>query len=317
MRPPQIGVLLGSIVFSMTALAGVPKDLPYPAAGKQLTADEIADQVYFVNHFYALKNYSIDKVGRKTITVIVNKAKGSKPTTNTVERHLNNAYDDGTTQAKDLAIFHSGKLKGTGMLIVDFVDDAKSQSYAIWLPALRKIRRFAQPAHDDAWGGTDFTFGDVTLRKPMHETHEVLGTQVFDDCLGYVEIPEKQLGRWTKNLKQEASCAPKGRNVYRLKSTTKFKNRWYDYRISYIDIETFADYRTEYFKDGKMIKVIDRDWGSLGLDDPRALFWRYWYGKNLDTEHETWAVIPEEVVKFNRDLDSKLWSESTLRKIKR
>jgi len=316
MKPRHIGLLFVALAFSVSALAGVPKDLPYPASGATLTADQIADQVYFVNHFYALKNYSIDKEG-KSITVLVNKAKGDRPTTNTVERHLNNNYDDGVTQAKDLAIFHSGKLKGTGMLIVDFVDDSKSQSYSIWLPALRKIRRFAQPAHDDAWGGTDFTFGDVTLRKPMHETHELLGTETFNDCLGFVEIPDNQLSKWTKNIKQEGSCEPKGKNVYKLKSTTKFQNWWYDDRISYVDTETFADYRTEYFKDGKMIKVIDRDWGTLGQQDPRALYWRYWYGRNLGTDHETWAVIPDEVVKFDRDLKAKLWTESTLRKIKR
>jgi hypothetical protein len=316
MKPRQIGVMIGAVLFSVSVLAGVPKDLPYPPPGKQLTGDEIAAQVYFVNHFYALKNYSIDIDG-DTVTVLINKAKGERPTTNTVERHLNNDYDDGVTKAKDLAIFHSGKLRGTGMLIVDFVDDSKSQSYTIWLPALRKIRRFAQPAQEDAWGGTDFTFGDVTLRKPMDETHELLGTETFNDCLGFVTIPDDQLSKWTKDIKQEGSCAPKGKKVYKLKSTTKFPNWWYDYRISYVDTETFADYRTEYFKDGKMIKVIDRDWGSLGLPDKRALFWRYWYGKNLETGHETWAVIPEEIVKYNRDMDPKLWTEGTLRRIKR
>ena len=97
---------------------------------------------------------------------------------------------DGNTKAQDLAIFRSGKLKGTGMLITDYVDDAKSQSYMIWLPALRKIRRFAQPAHDDAWGGSDFTFGDVALRKPFHETHELLGKETFNDCLGFIAFGE-------------------------------------------------------------------------------------------------------------------------------
>ncbi len=153
--------------------AGVSPDLPYPTG--DVTADQIVDQVYFVNHFYALKNFAITKKGRD-ITVLVSKAQGKKPSTNTLERYLNNNYgDDATVRAKDLAIFRSGKLKGTGMLITDYDDDAKSQSYMIWLPALRKIRRFAQPAHDDAWGGTDFTFGDVVLRKPHNETHELLG----------------------------------------------------------------------------------------------------------------------------------------------
>jgi len=299
---------------SAIALAGVPTDLPYPSG--DLTGEQIIEQVYFVNHFYSMKNYAIVKDGNE-ITVLVNKAKDAKPTTVTLERFLNNDYNDGVVKARDLAIFRSGKLKGTGMLITDYVDDAKPQSYMIWLPALRKIRRFAQPAHDDSWGGTDFTFGDVSLRKPMHETHELLGKETFNDCLGAVDVPEDQRSRYTKNL-PEAYCGAKGREVYKVKSTTKFQNWWYDDRISYVDTETFADYRTDYFKGGEKIKVIDRNWQSVdGIDDPRALRWGYWYGTTLDSGHETWAVIPDQATRTNGDFEESLWSEQTLRKIKR
>ena len=300
---------------SHTATAGVAKDLPYPSG--DLTAEQIMDQVYFVNHFYAFYNYAITKQG-KDITVLVIKGEGRKPTTNTLERYLNNDYSDGTTKAQDLAIFRSGKLKGTGMLITDYEDDAKTQSYMIWLPALRKIRRFAEPAHDDAWGGSDFTFGDVALRKPFHETHELQGKETFDDCLGFIEVPDDQQTRYTKGLPTSGSCDHKGKEVYKVKSTTKFENWWYDYRVSYIDAKTFADYRSEYFKGGDMVKVIDRDWVPLGKsDDPRAVGWGYWYGKTLGTGNQTWAVIPSNVNQVDQTYDDNWWSESTLRKIKR
>lgn len=307
-------LLVSMCLVPALALAGVSKDLPYPSG--EVTAEEVAKQVYFVNHFYSLDQYAITKKG-KEITVLVSKSKGKKPTTNTLERFLNNNYDDGIVNAKDLAIFRSGKLKGTGMLITDFIDDNKSQSYSIWLPALRKIRRFAEPAHDDAWGGTDFTFGDVVLRKPKHEDHELQGTETFKGCLGAMEIPANQRSRYTKNLPEGGACDHDGKEVYKLKSTTKFENWWYDYRISYVDTKTFADYRTEYFKDGNMIKIIDRDWKSLNMDDPRANAWSYWYGKTLDTEHETWAVIPQSVVVANGNEPADLWTEKTLRRIKR
>lgn len=309
----KLGLVALSAVVAAPVLAGVPRDLPYPKGAP--TADQIIEQVYFVNHFYALKNFSIAEEG-DTITVLINKAAGESPTTNTVERHLNNDYSDGATKAKDIAIFRSGKLNGTGMLIVDYVDDAKSQSYSIWLPALRKIRRFAEPAFDDAWGGTAFTFEDVYLRKPFHETHELMGKEAFKDCLGMMELQESDKNKYMQNL-PKAFCDAKGKEVYKVKSKTKFKNWYYDERVSYIDTKTFADYRTEYFKDGKMVKVIDRAWDSLGQSDPRALKWGYWYGKNLETGHETWAVIPPSVVKFNREMDPNFWSETTLEKIKR
>ncbi|HDK37534.1 MAG TPA: outer membrane lipoprotein-sorting protein [Thiolapillus brandeum] len=298
----------------VSAGAGVTPQLPYPKG--QPTALEIMQQVYFVNHFYALRNFAITKVRRK-ITVLISRAKGKRPTTNTLERYLNNDYEnDPVIRAKDLAIFRSGKLRGTGLLITDYDDDSKGQSYMIWLPALRKIRRFAQPAQDDSWGGLDFTFGDVVLRKPSDETHEYLGKEIFETCLEGMDIPKKHQNRYTRKLAKK-SCASKGKEVYKVKSTTKFENWWYDYRINYVDTTTFADYRTEYYKNGKKIRFIDRDWNSLGLDDPRALAWGYWYGKNFETGHESWAVIPKEVVKYNAKFKPSLWSERTLRKIKR
>ncbi|MES9926020.1 MAG: outer membrane lipoprotein-sorting protein [Candidatus Thiodiazotropha endolucinida] len=315
--------ITGGLLFSSSAIAGVAKDLPLPSGTPD--ANTIADQVYFVNHFYALKNFGITNNNKDPkrsnraipgkITVIVNKSAGSKPTTITVERYLNNEYSDGSTNAQDIAIFRSGKLKGTGMLITDYVDDNKSQSYSIWLPALRKIRRFAEPAHDDAWGGTDFTFGDVTLRKPKDETHELLGTETFNDCLGAIDKAESK-NKYLPNP-PDAACDHKGKEVYKLKSTTKRENWWYDHRVSYVDTKTFADYRTEYFKGSEKVKVIDRDWRSLEKDDPRAQFWGYWYGKTFSTGHETWAVIPKEIVQHDQGWQSDFWSEKTLRKIKR
>jgi hypothetical protein len=310
----KLGVSALSALIAAPALAGVAKDLPLPKGGA-LTAEQIIEQTYFVNHFYALKNYSIVEDG-DTVTVIINKAAGEAPTTNTVERHLSNDYNDGVVKAKDIAIFRSGKLNGTGMLIVDYVDDNKSQSYSIWLPALRKIRRFAEPAFDDAWGGTAFTFEDVYLRKPFHETHELLGKDTFKDCLGTMALQDSEKNKFMQNL-PGAFCEPKGKEVYKVKSTTKFKNWYYDYRVSYIDTKSFADYRTEYFKDGKTSKVLDRAWVSLKQSDPRALSWAYWYAKDQNTSHESWAVIPAAVVKFNREMDPNFWSETTLEKIKR
>jgi len=290
----------------------IDKELPYPK-GKP-SAKQTAEQVFFVNQFHVYDRYAIVKSG-KTITVIINKPKGSRATTLTVERYKRNDWSDPKIRSKEVAIFRSGKLKGTGMLIVDYADDAKPQSYSIWLPALRKIRRFAQPPHDDAWGGTDFTFGDVILRKPFHETHKLLGTETFKDCLGTISGVKV---KWLPNP-PAPSCRPKGKQVYKLKSTTKRKHWWYDYRISYVDVKTFADYRTEYFKGSKQVKVIDRDWASAGKRDPRALYWSYWYGKNLKTGHETWAVVPRSVNRGDGQVTKPddFWSEKSLRKIKR
>lgn len=304
--------LIGATFCFGSAYGSVSKDLPYPSGTP--SADEIAEQVFFVNHFYAVKNLFIKRKGQTAVTVLASRAKGKRAKTNTLRRFLNNDYDDGVTRAKDIALFHSGSLNGTGMLITTYADDNKRQSYSIWLPAVKKIRRFAEPPQDQSWASTDFTFGDIYLRQPRDETHELLGKAALEDCLGAMEISpeESQKNKYLTQL-YPAQCEHKGKTVYKLKSTTKFPNWWYDYRISYVDTKTFADYRTEYFKDDKMIKIIDRDWTSMKLDDPRGIFWRYWYGKNLTTGNETMISIPEDFVTWNQDTGSgNLWSEDSL-----
>ncbi len=299
--------------------AGVDRSLAYPPPGSELDAEEIARQVYFANHFYAFSNFSIKRRGN-TASVLVNRSGGGTPLTTAVERHLNNNYSpDEAIRARDLAIFHSGKMRGTGMLVTEYSDEDRSQDYRVWIPRLRKTRRFAQPRHDDAWGGSVFSFGDVTLRKPQHETHELLGKKKMRTCLGVMDVLEGKLFRHAGRM-PERSCRHLNKEVYGLKSTTKFNNWWYDYRISYVDSKSFADYRTLYYKDGKLIKIIDRDWGLVNADgegDPRALFWKYWYGLDLRTGQESMAVIPRKVVSYNQDISNNFWTESTLRKIKR
>ena len=299
-------------VFTVTnSFAVVTKDLAYKATG--LTADEVANQTYFVNHFYSFDNYGIGKKG-KDVTALILRAKDSNPLTLTLERYLNNKPTKAGVNAQDLAIFRSGKLKGTGMLITDFVDQNKSQSYEIFIPSIRKVRRFAEPARDDSWGGSDFTFGDVTLRKPKHESHELQGTTTMSGCLGVMENVKRN--KWTQKADIKADCSVDGKEVYKLKSTAKDANWWYDYRVSYIDTKTFADYRTEYFKGGNHIKTIDRSWVSAGLDDPRASYWGYWYGTTFATGHETMAYIPSNVTVVNHKFKKKnLWSTKTLRKM--
>ncbi len=327
MRNPSRPVIAGFTLFALAFLAPmqsqaiVDRDLPYPAAGTEPSADEIARQVYFANHFFSFKNFSIKRRGG-TLSVLINKSDNGDEMTTAVERHLNNNYSkdkDEPILSRDLAIFHSGKMRGTGMLVTEYKDDDKSKDYMVWLPALRKVRRFAQPQQDDAWGGSVFTFGDVTLRKPQDETHELIGKKRMRTCLGTISSLEGKLFRYAGRL-PERSCRHLNKEVYGLKSTTKFGNWWYDYRISYVDTKSFADYRTLYYKDGQLIKIIDRDWGLVNTEkegDPRALFWKYWYGVDLRTGQESWAVIPRKVVEYDTDQSNAFWTEQTLRKIKR
>ncbi len=296
-----------------SAGADVTKDLPYPA-GTPAPAD-IAAQVYFVNHFLAVRNIGFAKENGHRV-LLIRRTPGETPDTVIAERYLNNDYPRGETRSKDLAIFRSGQVKGTGILITNYRDETRRPGVLLWLPTLRKIRRVMTPAQDEIWPGTDLTYGDIYLRRPEDESHVLLGRAQFDDCLGTMEVPPEQRGRHLRGL-PAAQCDHRGRQVYKLKSTTRFPHWWYDYRISDVDAETFADYRSTFFKDGQAIKVIDRDWTSLGLADPRAQVPRYLYARTFANGHETLMVVPQEVITVNADVDPSFWSEQTLRRIRR
>ena len=226
MRTPSIMIVAIAIGAAGAAQAGsgVPTDLPYPTGVP--SAEQVAEQVYYANHFYAFKNFGIRRKKGK-MSVIIDRIKGSKINLTAIERFINNNYRDSKVRSKDMALFRSGKMKGTGMLITDYVAPNKSQAYEIWLPELRKVRRFAQPSQEDAWGGTAFTFGDVTLRAPKDEKHKLLGIRQFKGCLGAIKKLRGKRVRYAGTLPQNA-CRHRGKKVYILKSTRKKSGWWYD-----------------------------------------------------------------------------------------
>ena len=276
------------------------------AENLQPSAGQIAEHVYFVNHFFAVNNVSYG--GKRHPMRLINLPAGGTPQNYKLERHLNNNYDQGDVRARDLVIFRSGKLRSTGILVDIYRDDERPLGFSVWLPALRKIRRHAEPDPADTWGGSVFTYGDVYLRKPEDERHTLLGKVAFPSCLHMLEPALEAL---------QPSCDMKGKAVFLLRSVHRIPNWWYDHRDQYIDTQTYADYRAEYYKEGRLIKVIDKDWRSMQLDDPRAQYWRYWYGKDLRSGSEGLAWVNEGQVRWNQKVNKGLWSLATLRRLSR
>ena len=121
-----------SLLITTALFATVDIHLPYST---KADANEIAKQVYYVNHQLYLKNQILKSKNKKSL-LIVKKAKGKKPMILRVERYLNNEYEDGLVKSKDLIVFLSGSLKGTGVLAKEFRDESRSLDIRMWLPAL-------------------------------------------------------------------------------------------------------------------------------------------------------------------------------------
>lgn len=293
--------------------------LAYPE-GDDLTADEIALQTFAATRGGLLDNAISVKSG-KDIAMLVNRAplesrlkdKRRKPSINTFETWINSRPDDPAIDSRQMAIFRSGKVRGTGVLFTSYTDTAHAPDITLWFPALRKLRRLNEPAHEDTWGGSNLTYGELVLRKPEHEVHELAGEAVLNDCLPVMVLKPEELTRRTRNL-PGPQCGHKGKPVYLLKSTTKFPKWWYDYHISEIDKKTFALYRTVYYKDGKKVKTVVIDWQSLDQPDPRIAYPRFIYALSHERGQDSMVYIPRSTIQLNTDIPDSFWSAETLKK---
>ena len=314
-RVLKIILVLGTatmlVNWTVSQAARVSKDLPYPVSPPG--AREIAEQVYFVNRFFSFANTSLEKHPRG-VAEIINWKPGKDPTLLTVERHINNTYVNGPIRSREFAVFRSGKLKGTAILLRDYEDEARNPEYTIWRPALRRLRTIVENDKEKSWGGTVFTHGEMSLRQPDDEHHRLAGVVRFNRCLSSISMPEAEAPRGLKS-KIHPVCDHRDKQVYVLISEPK-DNSWYDYRVSFVDVDSFADYRTEYHKNGEKIKIVDRDWRPVSLDDKRALLWHHMYGRNLITGFETYIAVPEQSLAVNTDKRPEFWSIESLKSVK-
>ena len=85
-----------------------------------------------------------------------------------------------------------------------------------------------------------------------------------------------------------------------------------------MDKNTFSDYTTLFYKDGEIVKLIDRDWQVMGMPDVRAQFWKYWYAYDFTDDSESLILFSPQGVQFESQMKAeKFWSELTITKSKR
>jgi hypothetical protein len=287
----------------------------------ELNAQQIAEQAHLAAHGELVRN-AVSKRHKNEVALVINRAPlekrtaGRKPSVNTFETFVNNRPVNPAIASMQMAILTSGKAQGTGILLTNYRDPQRSSSMLMWLPALRKVRRINQPDPADVWFGTTLTYGELVLRKPEDENHELLGEGLFAACLETMELAPAEMTRYTTGL-PEAQCDHRGKPVYRLKSTTRIENWWYDYHISDIDKRTFSLYRTVYFKDEKKIKTVYVDWQSLEQADPRISYPRYIYAVLHENGRDSLVYVPRSTIQIDGDLPDSFWSELTLKKMGR
>ncbi|MCU7811170.1 MAG: outer membrane lipoprotein-sorting protein [Candidatus Thiodiazotropha sp. (ex Notomyrtea botanica)] len=286
-----------------------------------LSAEQIAQEVFTAAHGGLVDN-AISRRVRNEVALVVNRAplemrdQSRRPTVQTFDTYVNNKPEDPAVESMQMAILTSGKTRDTGVLFTSYYDNDRRSVISMWLPALRKIRRINEPAHEDVWFGTNLTYGELVLRRPDDERHELLGEGAMEDCLAVMTLQPYEISRYTRDL-PSSQCGHKGKPVYRLKSTTKFHNWWYDYHVSDIDKETYALYRTVYYKGGEKVKTVYIDWQSLEQPDPRITYPRYIYAITHADGKDSLVYVPRNTISLNVDLPDTFWSEETLQNYNR
>ena len=314
MRCPSKSAILFLLLFGLSHRTYcVSLDLPYSAS--PASADEIMQQVYYVNHFYSFQNLVIRGEKNKLLEII-NLLPDHKMTKVLAQRFIKHGFANKKIKTKDLLIIKTGKLKGTGLLATDYNDDKQAIKISLWLPALRKIRRIAEPDHSDKWAGSVLTNGDVYLRKPDDETHELVGTETIENCLQGLNLTNVKPADLV-NI-PTPDCSVINRKTYLIKSIHKNPEWWYDYRLTWVDKQNYTDYKTEFYKDSKRIKLFTKSWHKTNNhEDPRAQVWHYWYAYSDITEQQSFATIPIESLEINANIKESYWNESRLKRIKR
>lgn len=274
----------------------------------------IARQVDAVNRFEQVRNIGYGQ--RRRPVVVIDRSAPGRVLVNTFQRWRNNDVDGAGVSARDLVIFRSGKLRGTGILVTDYAETERTRDYLMWLPSLRKLRRFVEPDAADRWGNSNFSYGDIYIRRVEDEAHELLGRETFRDCLGAVELTDDERDRYTRNL-PKADCSVQGRAVFRLRSRPHRTDLGYDERITWVDVGSFADYRSVYYRDGGVVKVIDKSWRRMQVPGSEAPYWVYWYAHTPESGQEGMAYVDPAAVTWNSDIEADFWSARTLRKIRR
>jgi hypothetical protein len=303
-------LLLLLILLPAAAMARSP-------AGSDIDLEALLQRSWRIDHFRGFDNLLIGYRNKPDMVLL---SRGPRSSTRIdTERLIQLRPVEAGIEARDLVLFKSGKLRGTGILVDDYGPDRPMQ-IRMWLPALRKVRRFSEPSQDDIWGGSHLTYGDLYLRRPEDETHRRVEGGAFPDCLE----DAAEIGRWAnRRLKTRLQpwCGLARRELVWIESRPLRPSPHYDRRLRLLDAATGAEYQSEYFKEGRRVKRLQKNWFAVDPERPEALVYGFWSvrifaaGGGISAESLAW--VPREAYEWNRRVSPKLWSEKTLRRLKR
>lgn len=145
--------------------------------------------------------------------------------------------------------------RGISFLIWDYSEENKTDDLWLYLPALRMVRRISAQDQNDAFLGSDLTFGDMGQRRLDEDEHKLLREE------GYLGV-----------------------QTYVVESVPKEKESLYSKKVSWISKDNWTVLKTDYYdRNGKLLKRQTIEWQSLN----NFSVWKKTEVTNVQNGHRT------------------------------
>ena len=219
--------------------------------------------------------YAGDDGKARVIMELVNKAGQKRIRELTM---LRKDYKEGGQQ-KYFTYFHQpSDVKDTTFMVYKYPD--KDDDRWLFIPAINLVKRIAANDKYSSFVGSDFTYEDVSGRKPEEDTHTLLRKEKLN-----------------------------GRNCFVIESIPKSPSE-YTKRISWIDETNFLPLKEEFCdKQNELYRQLEaqeiKDVNGIPTVTKRVM-------KNVKTGHRTEVTFQE--VEYNLGLEDDIFSERYLRR---
>jgi len=208
-----------------------------------------------------------------------------------VETLILDQYGSGVDNGLKNVAFHFRSPAGVkDMRVLQLEKIKKADDRWVYMPRLRQARRIPMTERTASFGGTEFTYNDMTIRNEDEDKNEML------------EDPAK------------VTVGGQTYTCWKIKSSPYKKSEVeYPYRISYFDKKTYIPVRIEYYeKNDKMIKLYEVEKlemvkGSTGIEYPLRRKNRI---TNLVTGRQTVATVQEFV--FDEEISPRYFTQNWL-----
>lgn len=169
--------------------------------------------------------------------------------------------------------------RGISFLIWDYSQENKTDDLWLYLPALRMVRRISAQDQNDAFLGSDLTFGDMGQRRLDEDEHKLLREE------GYL-----------------------GAQTYVVESVPKEKTSIYSKKVSWISKNNWTVLKIDYYdRSSKLLKRQTIEWQSLD----NFSVWKKTEVTNVQNGHRTIFEVSD--LQVNGGLEDDDFTERSLK----